>query len=138
MITGKTELVAHIGYPTDAFKAPLIYNPWFESKGIDAVVIPMGIKAEDYPQVMKSVFRFTNIRGALVTMPHKVTTVGLLDEVSTTVKVAGSCNAIVKRAPPPGASSTVTIAPDRSAKSRRIDSPMPAPRERTASGVSSR
>ena len=30
-------------------------------------------------------------------MPHKVTTVGLLDEVTPTVKVAGSCNAILRR-----------------------------------------
>ena len=30
-------------------------------------------------------------------MPHKVSVVGLLDEVSTTVKIAGSCNAVVKR-----------------------------------------
>ncbi len=46
---------------------------------------------------MKSIFRFTNLRGALITMPHKVTTVGLLDEVSTTVKIAGACNAVLKR-----------------------------------------
>jgi len=98
MISGKTTLIGHFGYPTESFKAPLIYNPWFDSKGIDAVVVPMGIKAEDYPHVMPAVFRFTNIRGALVTMPHKVTTVALLDEVTTTVKVAGSCNAIRKRA----------------------------------------
>ena len=97
MISGKTTLIAHVGYPTESFKAPLIYNPWFELRGIDAVVVPMGVTAEDYPVVMKSLFRMTNIRGALVTMPHKVTTVELLDEVSTTVKVAGSCNAILKR-----------------------------------------
>lgn len=30
-------------------------------------------------------------------MPHKVTTVELLDETSTAVKVAGSCNAILRR-----------------------------------------
>ena len=30
MISGKTTLIAHIGYPTEAFKAPMIYNPWFE------------------------------------------------------------------------------------------------------------
>ena len=97
MISGRTILIAHIGYPTEAFKAPLVYNPWFEQRGIDAVVVPMGVMADDYPVVLKSLFRMTNIRGALVTMPHKVTTVGLLDEVSTTVKVAGSCNAILKR-----------------------------------------
>ncbi len=97
MISGKTTLIAHIGYPTEAFKAPLIYNPWFDKHGIDAMVVPMGVKAEDYPDSLKSIFRFTNIRGALVTMPHKVTTVGLVDECSTTAKIAGSANAILKR-----------------------------------------
>ena len=97
MISGKTTLIAHIGYPTETFKAPLIYNPWFERACIDAVVVPMGVKADAYPQVLKALFRLTNIRGALITMPHKVTTVALLDEVSTTVKVAGSCNAVLRR-----------------------------------------
>src|SRR5207342_3230015 len=50
MISGKTTLIAHLGYPTEAFKAPMIYNPWFDSKGIDAVVVPMGVKTEDYPE----------------------------------------------------------------------------------------
>ena len=98
MISGTTTLIAHLGYPTEAFKAPMIYNPYFEQAGIDAVVMPMGVKAEDYPTVLPALFRLTNIRGALVTMPHKVTTVALLDEVTTTVKVAGSCNAILRRA----------------------------------------
>src|SRR3984885_7271695 len=48
MISGKTTLIAHLGYPTTAFKAPMIYNPYFEQNGIDAVVMPMGVKAEDY------------------------------------------------------------------------------------------
>ena len=96
-ISGKTTLIAHIGYPTESFKAPLIYNPWFVSKGIDAVVMPMGVKAEDYPTSLKAIFNFTNIHGALITMPHKVTTVGLVDECSTTAKIAGSANAILKR-----------------------------------------
>ena len=97
MISGKTTLIAHIGYPTEAFKAPLIYNPWFDKHGIDAVVVPMGVKAEDYPTSLKSIFKFSNIHGALVTMPHKVTTVGLVDECSTTAKIAGAANAILKR-----------------------------------------
>jgi shikimate dehydrogenase len=94
VITGKTELVAHIGYPTDAFKAPLIYNPWFESRGIDAIVVPMGCQPGDYPAFLRALFRLTNIRGALVTMPHKVNTVALLDVRNEAVDVAGSCNAV--------------------------------------------
>ena len=97
MISGKTTLIAHLGYPTESFKAPLIYNPWFDSKGIDAVVVPMGVKAEDYAAFLRPLFRLTNIRGALVTMPHKVTTVGLVDEVTPTVEIAGSSNAVLLR-----------------------------------------
>jgi shikimate dehydrogenase len=97
-INGHTELIAHIGYPTHSFKAPMIYNPYFAQAGVNAVVVPMGCKAEDYPTFLRSVFTLTNIRGALITMPHKVTTVALLDKVSPTVLVAGACNA-VKRTP---------------------------------------
>ena len=98
MINGHTELIAHIGYPTHTFKSPMIYNPYFEHAGINAVVVPMGCQAPDYPGFLKAVFSLTNSRGALITMPHKVTTVGLLDEVTPTVRVAGACNA-VKRLP---------------------------------------
>ncbi len=96
MISGKTTLIAHIGYPTETFKAPLIYNPWFDAHGIDAVVVPMGVKAEDYPSTLRAVFKMTNIRGALITMPHKVTTLALADEVSTTARIAGAANALRK------------------------------------------
>jgi shikimate dehydrogenase len=98
MINGNTEIIAHIGYPTHTFKSPMIYNPYFEVAGINAVVVPMGCKPENYPQFLKAVFTLENIRGALITMPHKVTTVGLLDEVTAAVRVAGACNA-VKRLP---------------------------------------
>lgn len=98
MITGHTAFIAHIGYPTSTFKAPMIYNPYFEKHGIDCIVVPMGCKAEDYAAFLPAIFSLQNIRGALITMPHKVTTVGLLDEVSTAAKIAGACNAVKKNA----------------------------------------
>jgi len=94
MITGTTKLIAHLGYPTESFKAPLIYNPYFAASGIDAVVVPMGCRPEDYPAFLKLLFRLSNIHGALITMPHKISTMALLDEASTNAKVAGSCNAV--------------------------------------------
>lgn len=97
MISGRTEIIAHLGYPTESFTAPMIYNPWFEHRGIDAVVVPMSVRAEDYAALLRPLFRLGNIRGALVTMPHKVTTVGLLDAISVAVEVAGSCNMILRR-----------------------------------------
>ena len=98
MITGRTRIIAHLGYPTEAFKAPMIYNPWFEMKGIEAVVVPIGVVTKDYPELLKALFHATNVHGALVTMPHKVTTIHLVDELTTTAKIAGACNSILRRA----------------------------------------
>ena len=94
LINGHTEIIPHIGFPTHAFKAPMIYNPYFEQQGINALVVPMGCRVEDYPIFLRSVFKLSNIRGALITMPHKVTTIGLVDELSPAAAIAGACNAV--------------------------------------------
>src|SRR6478752_5712781 len=97
MISGKTTVIAHLGYPTFAFKAPMIYNPWFDKNNIDAVVIPMGVKPEEYREIFPLLFKMSNIHGALVTMPHKVVTTELVDELTPIAKVAGAANAVLVR-----------------------------------------
>lgn len=97
MITGNTTLLAHMGYPTFSFKSPSIYNPWFERSGVDAVVVPMGVQADDFPSFFRAAFTLTNLRGALITMPHKLTTMTLVDEVSPVARIAGATNAVVRR-----------------------------------------
>ena len=94
MITGNTSLIAHIGYPTHSFRSPMIYNPWLEAAGADTVVVPMSCRAERYAGFLPAVMSLDNVRGALVTMPHKVVTVAMLDRASPAVHVAGACNAV--------------------------------------------
>jgi shikimate dehydrogenase len=72
----------------------MIYNPLFEARNINAVVVPMGCKSEDYAPFLKLVFKLSNIHGALITMPHKMTTLGLVDEASVSARIAGACNAV--------------------------------------------
>ena len=94
MITGTTALIAHVGHPTHAFKAPMIYNPWFEHAHVDAVVVPMACRAATFAPFLRTLFSLENLLGALITMPHKVSVVGLLDEAAAAVHVAGACNAV--------------------------------------------
>jgi shikimate dehydrogenase len=94
MLNGDTRMIAHVGYPTTTFKSPMIYNPWFEKQGINAAVVPLGVRAENFDIAFPEICRFTNFDGALITMPHKVSVIAFLDEASTAVKVAGSCNAV--------------------------------------------
>ena len=94
MIDGDTKLIAHIGYPTASFRAPSIYNPWFARRGINAFVVPLGVRSENFREAFPQICRFTNFHGALITMPHKVAVVDRLDEASAPVRVAGACNAV--------------------------------------------
>ena len=98
MIDGHTKLIAHIGFPTSTFKAPMIYNPYFASISLNAVVMPMGVTAKRLPAAFPVITRMSNFHGALITMPHKVTTLTMLDDISTAAKIAGACNAVYRRA----------------------------------------
>lgn len=93
-LSGLTRIIAHIGYPTTTFKAPMIYNPYFNSIGLDVAVVPMGVRREDGMAAVPAILRMTNVIGALITMPLKVDVVPLLDEASAAVRIAGSCNAL--------------------------------------------
>lgn len=97
-ISGNTQLIAHLGWPTTSFKAPMIYNPWFASQGIDIKVVPMGVKPENYAAFVAAFFQLENVVGALVTMPHKIATLDLVDAISPTAAIAGACNAIRREA----------------------------------------
>ncbi|MGL4241206.1 MAG: shikimate dehydrogenase family protein, partial [Beijerinckiaceae bacterium] len=91
---GYTKIIAHIGYPTGSFKAPMIYNPYFESIGVNAAVVPMGVKAEDFASAFPLIFRMSTTHGALITMPHKFAVMDMLDVISPAAEICGACNAV--------------------------------------------
>lgn len=93
-LSGKSTIILHIGHPTHSFKAPLIYNPWFQHHDLDVMVVPLGIKPENFATVFPGLMRSSNITGALITMPYKVQVLDLIDEVSTTATIAGAANAV--------------------------------------------
>jgi shikimate dehydrogenase len=95
-INGSTAIIPHVGVPTYSFRSPMIYNPWFAAKGINCVVVPMGCEVENFPRLLPELFALRNTVGALITMPHKQSVVGLLAEVTEAVKICGACNAVKK------------------------------------------
>lgn len=96
MLNGNSRFIAHLGYPTFTFKAPLICNPYFDSAGIDVQVVPMAIDAASYPALLRPLFGAKNLAGCLITMPLKVATIGLVDEVRPTARIANAANAVAR------------------------------------------
>ncbi len=97
MISGTTKVFPVIGYPVEQVKAPEILNQFFDRADIDAVVVPLAVAPRHFISTTQALFRGSNVTGALVTIPHKRAALELLDDCSVGVKVAGACNAVVKR-----------------------------------------
>lgn len=96
-IGGDTILYPVLGYPVSQVKAPRLFNAYFETAGIDAVVVAMAVPPEFYPGFLRTLFSAENVRGALITIPHKKSTVDMVDDCSLVVRLAGACNAVVRK-----------------------------------------
>ena len=73
----------------------MIYNPYFDKHGIDAVVVPMGCKAEDYPAFLQArVQALEHPRRARHHAAQGDDGRRCSTRSRPTAKVAGSCNAV--------------------------------------------
>ena len=94
VITGKTQLFGVIAHPVDHVRAPMVFNPVFEERGIDAVLVPVHI-LPDYLDMTLNAFKLMpNMGGVAVTIPHKMTSADLCDELGMAAQVTGAVNAI--------------------------------------------
>ena len=88
IISGNTQLIAHLGYPTGGFKAPMIYNPWFDRQQVDVKVVPTGVKPEALATVVPALFTLTNIIVRWSRCRTKIATCGLVHRLSPTAAIA--------------------------------------------------
>lgn len=94
MITGKTKLFGVIAHPVDHVRAPMVFNPVFDARGIDAVLVPVHILPEHLDDTLKTLKHMPNMGGIAVTIPHKMASAKLCDELGVAAKVTGAVNAI--------------------------------------------
>jgi len=99
-VTGSTRLLAIIGDPVDHLKAPRMINTRLAEYGLadEAVLVPMRVKPEGLSAVLSALRALSNFRGAVITMPHKVSIVPFLDEIVPEAKQLGACN-VIRRDP---------------------------------------
>lgn len=93
-ITGTTRLYALVGDPLTTAKSPALLNRLFIEQGVDAVCIPMVVKADDLPAFVTGARAMRNLSGVLVTMPHKQRMLDFVDELHSTAREVGALNVI--------------------------------------------
>ncbi|MDR1776930.1 MAG: shikimate dehydrogenase [Desulfovibrio sp.] len=88
-----TALYGVVGWPLGQTLSPLLHNTAFQALGLPAVYLRWPIPPGGLPGFLESV-RLLDIRGASVTIPHKIALLSLLDEVTEQAGLTGAVNTI--------------------------------------------
>jgi shikimate dehydrogenase len=94
IITGGTRLFAIIGDPIRQVGSPRVFNPIMARNKVDAVLVPMRIAPADLGLAVAGLKAIGNLDGLIITIPHKMAMMALVDEVSPTGRLVGAINAV--------------------------------------------
>ena len=93
-ISGTTKLFVIFAHPAQQVRAPTLFNKKFEELRIDSVMIPIDVPPSHLKDCVYSMRGIKNLRGGVVTIPHKVEIAKLCDKLGAGGKATGAVNAI--------------------------------------------
>jgi shikimate dehydrogenase len=76
-LSGATRIIPVLGYPIDHVRAPRVYNPAFDSAGLNWCQVPMGVHPDDLAATLAQLAKVGNLQGLNITMPHKASAYAL-------------------------------------------------------------
>jgi len=94
VISGTTRLFGVVAHPVDHVRVQFLFNEYFERHGIDAVFVPIHVKPEAAASAMAGFRSLSNLGGLVITIPHKLRFIDLVDEVLPPARLAGATNII--------------------------------------------
>ena len=93
-LSGSTELFAIVGDPIAQAGSPIVFNTAFRQLGRQAVLVPLQVSAPSFPSFIKAMRQIQNLRGLIVTKPHKTAVTAHVDGLGPHARKARSVNAI--------------------------------------------
>lgn len=97
-ISGTTRVFLILGDPVAQVRAPEAFNHLFAKHGVDAVLVPAKVSAENLATFAKASLLAENIEGLWLAIPHKTPMVDLLDRCEPLGRIAGAVNAARRNA----------------------------------------
>lgn len=92
----ETRVYGVLGDPIGHSLSPLIHNTALRHDGRDAVYLPFRVPKDAFGETIEA-FRFLDVDGFSVTIPHKEAAAGLAGERDELVDASGAANTLVRR-----------------------------------------
>ena len=93
-LTGRTSLFAIVGDPIAQVGSPALFNTAFRHKSWPAVLVPLHVGAADLAQTLRGLRSIRNLKGLVLTTPHKTASLELVDSIGLEARLVGSINAV--------------------------------------------
>ena len=90
----RAELVGVFGDPVDGNPTGVMEEAAFAACGLNYRYLTLKVTKEDFDDAMKAIHAF-HMKGMNLTMPHKITVLPYLDELSEAASIIGAVNTIV-------------------------------------------
>lgn len=91
-ISGRSAVFCILADPVHHVKTPQLFNAVLSNRGIDGVLVPMHIAPDALPLAFSALGRVQNLKGVVVTVPHKVAGVQFCRDLSTRAQRCGAIN----------------------------------------------
>ncbi len=95
-ITGTTRIFTIIAHPCVHVVAPMVFNHVFEALSLDMAYIAHDTPPEALPATIEAYRSWSNLGGFNVTIPHKESAAGLLDETLPPATDLGAVNTVAR------------------------------------------
>lgn len=92
-ITWDTEIYCLIGHPISKSLSPVIHNSFYNINNLNNIYIAFDIEKEKLKKAIDS-FKILNIKGFNVTLPHKISIIEYLDDISKEAKFMDAVNTV--------------------------------------------
>lgn len=93
-LTGETRVFAILGDPIAQAGSPALFNAEFRRRGLRCVLVPMHVRPRDLECVFRGLWAVSNLDGVVLTVPHKLNAVRLVDELGPAAHRMGAINAV--------------------------------------------
>lgn len=92
--SGKTHLYAILAHPVAHVRAPEFFAPIIAAEKRDAFVVPLHVLPKDLGEMVPMLQRIGNLKGLVITIPHKEAMAKLCDEMGPNGQLAGAVNTV--------------------------------------------
>ena len=92
--SGKTHLYAILAHPVAHVRASEFFAPIIAAEQRDAFLVPLHVLPEDLSAMVPMLQRIGNLKGLVITIPHKETMAEFCDEMGPNAQLAGAVNTV--------------------------------------------